>query len=73
MEDESDIILRENTIGHDMSNTNPAKNRSELRSSENVSSSCITKYGDKSWLKKRRDWDYDKRNISVVICDTKMP
>ena len=48
MEDEPNIILRENTIGHDMSNTNPAKNRSELRSSGNVSSSCITKYGGKS-------------------------
>ena len=44
-----------------------------------VSSSCstcdprrFTHYnpGDKSWMIKRMDCDYDKRNISVVICDT---
>jgi hypothetical protein len=25
---------------------------------------------DKSWMKKEPDFDYDKRNIYVVICDT---
>jgi hypothetical protein len=28
------------------------------------------KYGDKSWMKKGPNCDYDKRNISVVICET---
>jgi hypothetical protein len=28
------------------------------------------KPGDKSWMRKGQDCIYDKRNISVVICDT---
>ena len=28
---------------------------------------------DKSWMKKELDFDYDKRNIYVVICDTDIP
>jgi hypothetical protein len=35
-------------------------------------STCYSYYksGDMSWMRKWSDWDYDKRNISVVICDT---
>jgi len=37
--------------------------------------SCYSCYkpGDKSWMMKGPKCDYDKRNISVVICDTDTP
>ena len=37
--------------------------------------SCYACYkpGDKSQMKKRPDCDYEKRNISVIICDTDTP
>jgi hypothetical protein len=36
---------------------------------------CFSCYkpGDKSWKRKGPDCDYDKRNISVVICGTDIP
>jgi hypothetical protein len=34
--------------------------------------SCY-KPGDKSWMRKGLDYDYDKRNSSMVICDTDIP
>ena len=34
--------------------------------------SCY-KPGDKSWMRKGPDCDYDKHNISVLICDTDIP
>ena len=37
--------------------------------------SCYSCYkpGDKSWMSKGPHCDYDKWNISVVICDTDIP
>ena len=57
------------------------KTGSERRCSGRVGSSCSTsdtcrvvtscyKPGEKSWMGKGRDCDYDKRNIFDVICDT---
>jgi hypothetical protein len=36
---------------------------------------CYSRYkpDDKSWMLKGRNCDYDKQNISVVICDTDIP
>jgi hypothetical protein len=31
------------------------------------------KPGDKSWMRTGLDYDYDKRKISVVICDIDIP
>jgi hypothetical protein len=37
--------------------------------------SCYSFYeaGDRPWTQKGPDCDYDKRNITVVICDTDIP
>ena len=37
--------------------------------------SCYSFYeaGDKPWKQKGLDCDYDKRNITVVICDSDFP
>ena len=37
--------------------------------------SCYSSYkpGDKSWMRKWPDYNYDKQNISMVICDTDIP
>ena len=61
----------------------PHKNSGELRFSRRLNSSCSTywypscysclKSGCKSWVGKRLDWDYDKQNIFVFICDTYIP
>ena len=33
----------------------------------------VYKPSDKLWMKKEPDFDYDKRNISVVICYPEIP
>ena len=59
----------------------PLKPGSELKCSGSVGSSCSTsdtcyscyKTSGKSWIRKGPDNDCEKRNISVVICDTDTP
>ena len=51
-----------------LSNTNPLKTVDVVVCFGRVSSSCIT-----SAKRKGPDYEYDKRNISVVICDTDIP
>ena len=65
----------------DWATRTPLKTGSELRCSGKVGSSCSTsdtcyscyKPSGKSWIRKGPDNDYEKRNISVVICDTDTP
>jgi len=47
----------------------PTKNRGWMEVLSVVLLFCH-KSGDKSWMKKGPDCDYDKRNTSVVICET---
>jgi hypothetical protein len=68
----------------DWATRTPLKTGCELgcsgRASSSFSTSCIrrvtllTKDGGKSWMKNETwDCDYDKQNISVIICDTDIP
>ena len=63
-----------------MSNTNPLKPEVNPGASEGfaVPAPIVTHFlllfllkpGDKTSMGKGREWYYDKRNISLVICDT---
>jgi len=63
-----------------MNPTKTSKKRCDLGCSGRVCSCCsisgtrcATNPVIKTWTRKGSDCDYDKRNISVVICDTDIP
>jgi len=48
----------------------PSKGKQFLLNTWHPSCYSFYKHSDKSWMRKGPDCDYDKQNISGVICDT---
>jgi hypothetical protein len=53
-----------------MNHTNPTKDRDELGCSGVVGSSCFTRDICRVIFTTGRAYDYNKRNMPVVMCDT---